>query len=682
MKNYVRILVAVSVFLLVFASISIPVKAATTYGPRIDELLIKIYGTDVAEYAAFEASEIDLLDWPAGSGEVDRWSVPPYSNYIELDSFRELGMYEFDINNNLTMLSYPNWPSPTSYLDFRHAIAHMVDKDFIISTYLSGYGAKLESPIMPWLRWYDSAMPTHLYDPAEACRILHDAGWRDSADPKVVEDVHFPLSHPLAGQNLKDVMTNGPHGASDPGIIFYRRADDAKRSQAANLLIAGDTTHLGLQNIGIPVDDNNVPRIICSPVVMYRKNFHIYTGGWSLSKDPDYLYDVWSSRSPYYNPDPNSFAWNYININDPDWDTAISNVKFAENLDTAEYWSHRACQIFGNKVFFVPLYANKGYMAHKKPWHALNVESYGVRDCWNLESMHNPDIGSTGGQLRWGFASDVESLNVVFSQWQWDWQILDKIFQSLVMVNPLNIGVDMPWMASGWTFGTWTNPDHGLTASKITFTLRSDIKWINPITGTVYGPVTPEDVKFSFQYVFDHIGWNYASAADLYLNPDGTQKIEISGNEITFYESVKSAWALHWIGGLPIVPKSVFEPIADPHGFYPGSVYPQTLMGSGNFYFSSYMSGASCSLMANRNFFKSIVPDVDTDPTHIKIVWGIFKSNVKDGDWSVNVLDLIKPASELGWAGPPGDIPSDINKDGKVNVLDLIIVATNIGASW
>jgi hypothetical protein len=73
---------------------------------------------------------------------------------------------------------------------------------------------------------------------------------------------------------------------------------------------------------------------------------------------------------------------------------------------------------------------------------------------------------------------------------------------------------------------------------------------------------------------------------------------------------------------------------------------------------------------------------MDTDPTHIKLDWGIFKSNAKTGDWRVNVLDLIIVASAVGWTGRPGDIPGDINKDGKVNVLDLIIVATCIGADW
>jgi hypothetical protein len=97
---------------------------------------------------------------------------------------------------------------------------------------------------------------------------------------------------------------------------------------------------------------------------------------------------------------------------------------------------------------------------------------------------------------------------------------------------------------------------------------------------------------------------------------------------------------------------------------------------------ASYAQLVTCLLEANRNYFRTIVPNTDTNPTTIKLDWGIFKSNPKSGDWTVNVLDLIIVATALGWTGKPGDIPQDINKDGKVNVLDLIIVATNVGASW
>jgi ABC-type oligopeptide transport system substrate-binding subunit len=414
---------------------------------------------------------------------------------------------------------------------------------------------------------------------------------------------------------------------------------------------------------------------------MYHKNFHIYTGGWSLSRDPDYLYDLFNSA--YYNPDINEFAQNYCGIQDALFDLYTRNLKTPATLEEAELNAKLAQQRWVNQAFMVPLWTTLGYMAHNKALHVLNVDSFGVRNWWNLYSANYPAVGITGGTLEWGFKSDVEQLNVIFSQWVWDWQILDKVFDSLIAMNPLNIAVDMPWMASGWTIGTWTNPDTGEVASKISFNLKTGIKWVNSLTGAIIGDVTPADVKFSYQYVSDQIGWNFPSVADLYQYPNGTRRIEISGNTLTFYEAIQSVWAFHWAGGLPIIPKSVYEGIANAHGFTPGGLgIPATMIGSGAYYFSSYTSGVSALMTSNRNYFMPIVPNTDSDPLNVKIDWGIFKGNVRSGDWTVNVLDLIIVAGQLGWTGPPGDIPADVKKDGVVNVLDLIIVATNLGASW
>lgn len=663
-------------------------RAASTYGPRADEILCKIYPDENAEWNALEAAQIELVDRPKPPG-IEVWDPwPPDYNYT-LDPYRELGMYEFDINNNETMPSYPNIKSPTSDVNFRHAMAHMVDKDYIIATYLGGYGAGLESPVMPWLRWYNPSITIHAYNPATACQILYDNGWRDSPDPNAVSDVHFPSDWPtvnggpdVAGQTLASVLIHGPHGASDPGLISIVRLDQPARAQSAALFIHGDATHKGLESIGIPVDDWMPTRPVIGTEIWYRKNFHIYTGAWSLGRDPDYLYDVWGSQAVDWDTD--HFSYNYVNIQSASWDSAIATVKFADNLDDAEVACHQALQIFSDQVFFIPIWANAGYLGHSKDWHSLNVDSYGVKNRWNLYSMNDPSIGVTGGQIRWGFSYDIESLNVIYSMWDEDWQVLDQIYDTLLVFNPLNIGVDMPWMASTWSMGTWTNPNTGLEATKISFTLKTGIRWINPTTGTQAGIVTPEDIRYTSQFVWDHQGWNYLSVAYTFVNPDGSLKIEISGNTITFYEKEKTPWALHWIGGMPIIPKFVFETFGENEGtgFYPGGSDPSTLVGSGPFYFSYFSAGVDCLLKANRLFQMSIVPNIDTDPAMIKLDWGIFRSNAKSGDWTVNVLDLIVSAVRVGWTGRPGDIPADLNKDGEVNILDLIIVATNLGAYW
>jgi len=514
-----------------------------------------------------------------------------------------------------------------------------------------------------------------------ACTILFNNGWRDNANPNSGSNVHFPTGHPQAGNNLEDVMTNGPHTSSDPGLIFYRRSDITSLNQAGQLLIYGDATHQGLEDIGIPVDDNSVPTGTSDPHVMYECDFHIYTGSWTLGRDPCYLYDLW--HSAMMNWDPSEFSWNYNSINQILWDNNVEDVKFATSITAATAASNAACIQFGTDVFFIPLWTTAGYMAHKKDWHVLNVELYSIRNTWNIHACNKPSIGPTGGQVRWGFQNDVQALNPIFSQQAQDWQILDNIFDTLIRFNPLNIAVDMPWMASGWTIGTWTNPTTGLPATQVKFTLRNGINWVNSTNGVILGTVTVTDVIDSFQYVYDQVGWNYPLVSDIYVLPSGLLDIGSFGNEITFHMSQQSIWALHQLGSLPIIPSFIYSGIADAHGFTAGNLGEEaTLIGSGPFYYVSYTTGVSGLLRANRNYINEIVPNVDTDPVNIKLDWGIFRANPKEGDWTVNVLDLIIVANALGWTGQPGDIPADITKDGTVNVLDLIVVATNLGASW
>ena len=49
-----------------------------------------------------------------------------------------------------------------------------------------------------------------------------------------------------------------------------------------------------------------------------------------------------------------------------------------------------------------------------------------------------------------------------------------------------------------------------------------------------------------------------------------------------------------------------------------------------------------------------------------------------NNDGQVNVLDLVLIGQKWGQTGPPGWIKEDVNKDGAVNVLDMVIV----GQHW
>ena len=664
------VLAAILIAVMALPMVFVPAARAGTegvYGPRADDLLIKFYKDPTGEFTAFDAGDIDVVDWPLTPDLIEAYEEDPN---VVVDYFKEMGMFEFDINNNLTLpfnegdIPYHDVPSPTSYVEFRQAIAHASPKERIITELLGGYGIALDVPVMPWLIWYNPDVVKYEYSLEKAAQKLDEGGFLQGSEPNPYYDPEtpgsaqyirtFPEGHPLAGEDLYP-------------IILYARSDDPIRKQAGIWLAEN------LQKLGIPVDLRQQPSEVCFPEVMVKGQFHIYTGGWSLGRDPDHLYDLY--HSSMYNPDTEAFSWNYDAVCDPEYDYYAEMVKYGATKDEVMTGCLEAQRVFAEKCFMVPLWTTSGAMAHRVPWHALNVESYSVRDTWNFIAMYDEsDPDGIGGTIRWGFSSDVHQLNVIYSQWVWDWQMLGLIFDGLLAANPMNIAVDMPWLATSWKVETWLNPDTGEDCSKLTFYLRDDVKWHD---GT---PFTSADVAFSIQYVKDNVGWNYPLVADVH-------HVETPNDyEVVVYMNVMSYFALHWIGGLPIIPKHIFENIPDPHGFTPGSegVNPDTLIGTGPWKFVSYSTGVSAALTANREWFMPVVPNLDLYPDEIKYDWGIFLANCKDGDWTVNVLDLLVIASPsvYGTTGKPGWVKADLVKDGVINVLDLLKVSGAYGASW
>ena len=112
------------------------------YGPRVDKILIKLYSAESAEFAAFESGDLDVVDWPLTQYWINRWSANPEIDMMDFGG--EIGAFEFDLNLNETMRAagptgpIPGTSEPSINVNtaFRHALAHLVDRAYIITTIL------------------------------------------------------------------------------------------------------------------------------------------------------------------------------------------------------------------------------------------------------------------------------------------------------------------------------------------------------------------------------------------------------------------------------------------------------------------------------------------------------------------------------------------------------------------
>jgi len=136
---------------------------------KIDRLIIQVVPDQREAVAALERGEADVAGIPPEMATHFRESVPGVNVY-QYAAF----MYTF-LGYNLNHPTYAD-------LRVRRAITHALDRDAMVEQVLGGHGQVVHSHASP-ARWdYNPDVPVVPYDPAEAARLLDEAGWLLGAD--------------------------------------------------------------------------------------------------------------------------------------------------------------------------------------------------------------------------------------------------------------------------------------------------------------------------------------------------------------------------------------------------------------------------------------------------------------------------------------------------------------------
>jgi ABC-type transport system substrate-binding protein len=361
-------------------------------------------------------------------------------------------------------------------------------------------------------------------------------------------------------------------------LIFYGRIDDIHRRRAAEMLTEEMT------NIGIPVVLNITGRRQCVQEVMVNREYHLYTGGWSQSRDPDLL--PWLYGSIGY-LDPGTLCNNYPGFINATYDYWADKILHSLSHDEIKEAVFKCQEILADQAGIIPILSPVSVKAYRTDWEGVvNEVGRGVDSWWTFLNAHPINI-TKGGTIRWGFQSDIESLNPVYATTAWDCNVLGEIYDTLLKYNPYNVTEDIPWMAKSYEVGTWFNPDTGTICTKLTFQLPTDIYFHDAVQ------CTAEDVKFTIDYLkqFPEGYWYWAVTDVHHVDTPAPFTVVV-------YENITSYWTLHWIGELPILPKHIWKDIGDPTGFAPDP----HLIGSGPFNFTEYVPGHHIALQRNPEY--------------------------------------------------------------------------------
>jgi hypothetical protein len=511
MKKTVFAVIAVLSALMLISIV--PVKAPA---PRhCKGLDIYYYENSDVAFAALLACEVDFIQW---SLTFPQYVTATETPDLQLAGYAENGMMELDLNNNYTVSPYlPGIRSMMNDVEFRRALAHMVDKDWIVEEVIQGFAEKLLCPVCAPQAGY--ADPTCCDDPypysiATANSILDAAGYLD-------HDSDGWRNYPVGWPGAVDV---------DPADGMPDNLDPVK------MCIRNDHGHrltVGREMVRVMEEDCNIPTTgaafeassdVLYPMVMDNFDYHLYTGGWNLGRYPTYLYGLYHHDNYY--PGGSNYITAHNESGDPNYpdiDEATYNVRYAVTEQAFRDAVIEATNLITCvHAVNIPLWSYVSYWAYKKYLVGIvNMMGYGLENTFTFLNAYKIDDGATPEDesqdpIRMGTVNAPKDLNLLYSTWYYDYAVLDRLTAGLLSVNPYNLALDQPWVAQDWDESTWFDPEDQEEKTKVTYWIRKDVWWHAPVTGEVVRQCNAHDVDFTIWY-FNAFpdGWLWSAFQDV-----------------------------------------------------------------------------------------------------------------------------------------------------------------------
>ena len=526
------------------------VKAESLRGPRIGELYLVVVRDPDAAILALERGKLDVLGDVTRPSDIRRISRNPG---FELSMAQGFHMAQVGFN-----LRKSPWNSP----ELRRAAAMVIPRDRLVRELFSGYSAPLTTFLPPMSPYCDKTASAPRFDPEGARALLRKAGWTwDSSGVLVPPKGKSPLP---------------------PATILSPTAGVAPTTAELADRIAGSLRELGLPVKAEPLDFAAMIQRID------EHKFDLYLMAWQLSRDPDSLYAFYHSSMDVKG------GYNQTGLKDAKVDRLLEELRYVPDEPAARIAAKAAQKALADRLPIIPIYTRYSVAAVSKGWKGtVSTKSMTADNSWSLLAM-SPASGAMK-PLYWALGDEPRTLNPFTASTATDWQVLGMVYDTLLTVNPNNLG-DLPWLARSWKVETVKGSAGPRT--RLTFVLRKDVSWQDG------SPFTAKDAKATLLFLQKNaIPRYFDSVRDIasVATPD-------AGTLVVTMKNV-SYWHLHSIGGTPIFPAALLDRVEDWRSWQPsrnpvpGKPGLTELFGTGPFVFRELRPGDFVRFSRNERFW-------------------------------------------------------------------------------
>lgn len=329
-------------------------------GPFIDGIVFKIYGTADAAILALKKGSIGMFWWGI---------LPGYLSDLQAEKNIQIFSSE---KSALYYLGFNLRKSPFNNINFRHAVATLVNKDFIVKRILQGYADKMNSIVPPGNAfWHAPDLPeygkglTREARVRQAHKILSKAGYSWKVPPI----------------NKKGAMVKGkeiflPDGNPMEKLTILTPPSDYDPNRA----MTGIMVQEWLRMVGIPARSKPMPFSALTQQVNAHHRFDMFVLGYgNLSLDPDYL------RNLFHSSNDRKRGWNASGYHNSDFDRIADESSRTMVIDKRKKLIWEMQRIIVRDTPYLPLYSPKLVEAVRKDKFTGWVKTLGgIGNTWSF----------------------------------------------------------------------------------------------------------------------------------------------------------------------------------------------------------------------------------------------------------------------------------------------------------